>query len=114
MQTLATPNAPPRKPKRPMDIDRAVTVLRALSNPHRLKILTLLRDSELSVGALEQSVGIRQPSMSQQLARLREDGLVETRRDGKQIYYSLTDTRARNLIRALGTIFHRQGKSASA
>jgi DNA-binding transcriptional ArsR family regulator len=106
MQSMAPPKDT-RQPKRRLDVDRAVTVMRALSNPHRLKILSYLRDSELSVGELEHAVGIRQPSMSQQLARLREDGLVATRREGKQIFYSLSDTRAKHLIRALGAIFKR-------
>lgn len=92
-------------PKPRVDVDRAILVLRALSNPHRLKILMLLRQEELSVGALEQAVGIRQPSMSQQLARLREDKLVTARRDGKLIYYSLVDSRVERLLVVIGKMF---------
>jgi DNA-binding transcriptional ArsR family regulator len=57
---------------------RASGLLKALANPHRLLILCHLAQGEMSVGALEQLLKLRQPTLSQQLARLREDALVET------------------------------------
>ena len=66
---------------------RASNFLKALANENRLIILCCLAEGEKNVGELETMLGIRQPSLSQQLARLRSDGRAETRRDSKQIYY---------------------------
>ena len=63
----------------------ASDLLKALANPHRLLILCHLAEGEMSVGELEQLLKLRQPTLSQQLVRLREDALVETRRAGKMI-----------------------------
>jgi DNA-binding transcriptional ArsR family regulator len=76
----------------------ACDLLRALANETRLMILCMLADGEKSVGDMEEFLDMRQPTVSQQLARLRYDGLVETRRDGKTIYYSLSSTNAKSLI----------------
>ena len=62
---------------------RASNFLKALANENRLIILCCLAEGEKNVGELETMLGIRQPSLSQQLARLRSDGLVETRRDSE-------------------------------
>ncbi|VVD79482.1 ArsR/SmtB family transcription factor [Pandoraea terrigena] len=69
----------------------ATTLLRALANEDRLLILCQLTQGELSVGELETQLDIRQPTLSQQLAVLRTESLVTTRRDGKRIYYSVAD-----------------------
>tara|TARA_R100000353_G_scaffold130527_1_gene92658 strand:- start:128 stop:469 length:342 start_codon:yes stop_codon:yes gene_type:complete len=90
-----------------VDIDSAAAALRAISNVHRFMILCLLAEQEHTVGDLERAVGIRQPSMSQQLARLREDGIVSCTRDGKSMIYALTDSRVRQVILTLSTIYHR-------
>lgn len=82
-------------------VREATGLLRALANENRLMILCMLADGEKSVGELEHLLDLRQPTVSQQLARLRGDGLVSTRRDGKAIYYSLDSTRARELIELL-------------
>ena len=63
--------------------------LKALAHEARLLILCLLIEEEKSVTAIEDILSLRQPAISQQLARLRADGLVETRREGKNIFYSL-------------------------
>ena len=68
---------------------RACALMRALSNPDRLLLLCQLAQGEHRVGELEQLLDIQQPTLSQQLAVLREEALVETRRDGKQIYYRI-------------------------
>ena len=65
------------------DAERACDFLKALTNPSRLMILCQLAEGEKSVGQLEELLRLRQPTLSQQLARLREDRLVEARRDGK-------------------------------
>jgi len=76
----------------------ASNFLKALANENRLVLLCLLSQGEYSVTQLEEALGIRQPTLSQQLARLREDQLVSTRRDGKAIYYTLSSTVARDVI----------------
>ena len=83
----------------------AADFLKALANPNRLMILCFLRDGEFSVSELEDKLDLRQPTLSQQLARLREDDLVDTRRDGKQIYYSLSNDKVRRTIALLDDMF---------
>lgn len=79
----------------------ACNLLRALANENRLLLLCQLSQGEKSVGELEQLLGIRQPTLSQQLGVLRNEGLVQTRREGKQIIYSVTDERAQKLLEML-------------
>jgi DNA-binding transcriptional ArsR family regulator len=69
----------------------AVVALKLLANEDRLLLLCQLSQGELCVGDLEEALGIRQPTLSQQLAVLRNEGVVRTRRDGKNIYYSVAD-----------------------
>ncbi len=84
---------------------RASRFLKSLSNPHRMLILCNLVESEKSVSELEDILGIRQATLSQQLARLRADRMVATRRNGKSIYYSLASRNARALIGLLYELF---------
>ena len=84
---------------------KAADFLKALANPNRLMILCLLLDKEFAVSELEERLDLRQPTLSQQLARLREDELVTTRRDGKQIYYSLASDKVRRTIALLDDMF---------
>lgn len=84
---------------------RASRFLKTLSNEHRMLILCNLVDSEKSVSELEEILGISQPTLSQQLARLRADRIVATRRNGKSIYYSLASSNARALIGLLYEFF---------
>ncbi|NMM46255.1 helix-turn-helix transcriptional regulator [Rhodospirillaceae bacterium KN72] len=79
----------------------AAAFLKALAHPARLKILCWLADGERSVGELERLLSERQAAVSQQLSRLREDNLVTTRREGKQIFYSLSGSDAEEIIRIL-------------
>jgi DNA-binding transcriptional ArsR family regulator len=67
-----------------------------------------LSSGEKSVTELEELLGARQAAVSQQLARLRLDGLVSTRREGKAIYYSITDERASKLMEVIYDLFCRQ------
>ncbi|TQV78671.1 helix-turn-helix transcriptional regulator [Denitrobaculum tricleocarpae] len=79
--------------------------LKAIAHENRLLILCMLVEGEKSVRDLEVLLEMRQPSVSQQLARLRADDLVATRRDGKTIYYSLASERARELVSVLYNMF---------
>ena len=76
--------------------------LKSLANENRLVILCALAEGEKNVGELEEILGVRQPTLSQQLARLRADDMVSTRRESKQIYYKLSNEDA-ELV--LGLIF---------
>lgn len=87
---------------------RASDFLKALAHESRLLMLCILAEGEKSVGELEQILELRQPTVSQQLARLRADGLVSTRRAGKTIYYSLASTEARAVIGAIYDVFCRK------
>lgn len=84
---------------------KASEFLRALSHEARLVILCLLVEGEKSVSELEAMLSLRQPAVSQQLARLRSDELVATRRDGKNIYYSLARPEVAEIIGALHRAF---------
>ena len=84
---------------------RAAEFLKALAHQNRLMILCILSQGEKSVSELEEMLSLRQPTVSQQLARLRVDGLVATRRDGKTIYYSLASEEARVVVGALYEMF---------
>jgi DNA-binding transcriptional ArsR family regulator len=83
----------------------ASALLKALSHEARLMIMCLLMEGERSVTDLERALGRRQAAVSQQLARLRLDGLVRARREGKTIFYSIDSERARLLMRTLADAF---------
>lgn len=83
----------------------AVAALKALGNPERLLLLCQLSQGELSVGELEEVLDIRQPTLSQQLGVLRREGMVNTRRDGKKIFYSVADERLLVLLQTLYTLY---------
>ena len=87
---------------------RASGFLKALAHESRLIILCVLAEGEKSVSELEDLLALRQPTVSQQLARLRADGLVSTRRDGKAIYYNLASDEARVVIGAIYDVFCRK------
>jgi len=83
----------------------AAEFLRALGHEGRLMILCHLVTGEKSVSELEALLGARQAAVSQQLARLRHEGLVRARRDGKAIHYSLADARTERLLGVLYEMF---------
>ena len=85
----------------------AAGFLKALSHEGRLMILCHLSGGEKSVTELEDLLGQRQAAVSQQLARLRLEGLVSTRREGKAIYYAIQDARVLELLRLLPELFAR-------
>lgn len=84
-------------------------LLKTLAHPVRLILACTLAQGEYSVGALEDRLDIHQPTLSQQLTVLREAGIVETRREGKQVFYRLTQEKAAKLIQALYGIFCETG-----
>ena len=88
---------------------RATNFLKALSHEGRLLILCHLASGEKSVTELEDLLAARQAAVSQQLARLRLEGLVNYRRDGKAIYYRLGDDRAKRMIEFVYDMFCKDG-----
>lgn len=85
--------------------DQASALLQALGHRHRLLLLCHLFDGERSVGELATTLGIRDTNVSQHLALLRRDGLVQTRRDGQTIWYSVASEPARRVLAVLFEIF---------
>lgn len=81
--------------------DEASTLLKALANPQRLRLLCLLVAGELSVGELNRGVDLSQSALSQHLSRLRSEGLVSTRREAQTIYYRLVPGPAQQVIGVL-------------
>lgn len=84
----------------------AVALLKAMANEARLLVLCHLAESgELSVGALVDRVGLSQSALSQHLAKLREEGLVTTRKEAQTVYYSVCDPKAAQLLALLHDLF---------
>lgn len=81
----------------------AVAKLKLLANEDRLMLLCQLSQGEMCVSDLEATLGIRQPTLSQQLGVLRTEGVVETRREGKNIFYAIAD---RDLLEVVA-VLHR-------
>ncbi|MFK8077847.1 MAG: ArsR/SmtB family transcription factor [Granulosicoccus sp.] len=84
---------------------RASELMKALSHETRLLILCLLTEKEMSVSELEEIIGLSQAAVSQQLARLRLERLVSTRRDGRQIYYQIVDKEVNTIVESLYDLF---------
>lgn len=84
---------------------RASELLKAMSNEKRLMILCFLTEGEKSVGQMELLVGLSQSALSQHLARLRRDGLVQTRRASQTIYYSLAGGEASAIMETLHSLY---------
>ena len=108
LQRLETRGRPHELERVVDNAKRASDFLKALAHESRLVILCILAEGEKSVSELKHELGLRQPTVSQQLARLRADGLVSTRRDGKIIYYSLASDEARTIIGAIYDVFCRK------
>ena len=84
---------------------KAAGLLRLLANEKRLMILCQLIEGELSVSVLQARIGLSQSALSQHLARLREDGIVATRREGQVIYYRVADPAALRVLETLADLF---------
>jgi len=83
----------------------ATSLLKSLANRDRLLLLCQMTQGEFSVGSLETLTGIRQPTLSQQLTVLREEGLVATRREGKQVFYRIASQEALAVLQLLYTLY---------
>lgn len=84
---------------------QASDFLKAISHEARLMILCILSEGEKTVTEIETMLGLQQAVVSQQLARLRHENVVETRRDGRQIYYSIANPDVSGIIDALYSMF---------
>lgn len=83
----------------------AADFMRQFSNVNRLMLLCQIAREESSVSDIQEALGIKQPALSQQLAELRQAGLVKTRRESRQIYYSIADGRAEAVMGLLFELF---------
>ena len=92
-------------------VGEASAFLKKLSNPDRLLIACALVDGERSVRELEDALGIRQPGLSQQIAGLREAGLIVGRKDGKQMFYRLSDPRVETFMHTMYGLFCKPGQT---
>lgn len=91
-----------QKPELYKVVDEATQLLKTLSHPARLMICCQLQSGELSVSEIETKLNIKQPNLSRELAKLREDGLVETRRESKVIFYRLVKSqRVEKMLQAI-------------
>ena len=87
------------------NVTEASEFLKKLANPNRLMIVCALVDGERSVRDLEDTLGIRQPGLSQQLAELREAGLVSGRKESKSVFYRLADERVAEFVAMMHRMF---------
>ena len=85
--------------------EEAEELLKRMANKNRLMILCLLADAERSVGELNEMIPLSQSALSQQLARLRQQGIVKTRRESQTIYYRLAEGPADRIIHLLHDIY---------
>lgn len=84
---------------------QAAALMKSLSNPSRLLVLCALVTREHTVGELEELTGLSQSAISQHLARLRDSGLVNTRRDAQRIFYSLDKPEVKAVLETLHSIY---------
>lgn len=105
-------NAPRRRLANPVMAERmaaraeeAADLLKALSNPQRLRVMCLLVEGERTVGEINAEVDLSQSALSQHLAVLREGGLVQTRKEAQSVYYSVADGPVHQLIQTLHDIY---------
>lgn len=84
---------------------KACALLKAMANEDRLLIMCQLTQGERNVSQIEASTGIQQPTLSQQLTILREEGLVSTRREGKYIYYNLSSFEVIQVMQTLSSLY---------
>jgi DNA-binding transcriptional ArsR family regulator len=85
--------------------DKAVGAMKLLANVERLLLLCQLSQGEMCVSELEEALGIHQPTLSQQLGVLRTEGVVATRREGKNIYYSVADPALLDIVAVLYRLY---------
>jgi len=98
-------SSPPDLSKLQAAAGQASGLLKALANPGRLLLLCQMTQGEFAVGALEALTGIRQPTLSQQLTVLRDERLVATRREGKQVFYRIASPEALAVLQVLYELY---------
>lgn len=91
--------------------EEATRLMKALAHPERLMICCQLREGELSVGEIEITLSIPQPRLSRELGKLREHGIVGTRRESKSIFYHLKDNRIRAIVDTLCHVMMTEGRT---
>jgi ArsR family transcriptional regulator, virulence genes transcriptional regulator len=91
-----------------LEAENAAQFLKLIANTNRLLILCTLQDGAANVGQLEQKLGVSQPALSQHLARMRQEGVLETKRQGQHIFYSVKDPRIAALMPLLSELFPAQ------
>lgn len=104
---MPTRSTRPRTPAQQMQAraDEAADLLKAMSNPQRLRVLCLLLEREMSVGEINALVELSQSALSQHLAVLREGGLVETRKEAQTVYYSVPKGPVHDIIAVLHGVY---------
>ena len=96
------------------NMDSVAVVLRALSNASRLRITMALLNTELSVATLEETLEIKQPNLSQQLAELRKAGILQARRSAKSVFYSIADSGVKDIIALIAASVGKADKTEPA
>ncbi len=92
------------------NVNAASVFLKRLAHPTRLMVVCALVDGERSVRELEDGLGLRQPALSQQLAELRENGFISSRKDSRSVYYRLADERIAGFVGVLHDMFCEGGR----
>lgn len=85
--------------------EEAARLLKAMANPVRLRLLCILAESEMPVGELAERLNIRLQATSQQLAQLRLEGLIQTRKEAQRVYYRLASKDIERLLKTLRKIY---------
>lgn len=85
--------------------DEAAAMLKSLAHPSRLLVLCALVEREHTAGELEQLAGLSQSAVSQHLAKLRNEGIVTTRRESQKIYYSLSNEAVKNILETMHSVY---------
>lgn len=93
--------------------DDQAQLIKLLAHPARLAIIDILRDGEHCVCHMEAYLGLRQAYISQQLAVLREAGLIQDRRDGWNVYYRVSDARVYDVLSAVDRMLGVEGERGS-
>lgn len=97
-----------------MAIEQSAAILLAMANPKRLEILNLLASDEMPVGTIADTIGLSQSALSQHLAKLRAEKLVNTRREAQTIYYSSRSAAVRGILTELEKVFTENAERKSA
>lgn len=102
---VSAASAPPSLEELKAKAPEVAEFLRQLANPNRLLLLCHIAQGERSVSEIQEDLGLKQPALSQQLAELRQAGLVQARRESRSIHYSIKDPRAQAVMATLYAVF---------